>query len=129
MSTSAVQPAPVLVEILTHVPTLFFHCQHCELVWQQVGAGAAFHQEQLDSSIPDNLKKEYAALSLWARTLGDAYQGRVVFKVIDAASSEGLLKSVRYGARRYPAFIIAGKDKYIGADFDRVKRLIENRLA
>jgi hypothetical protein len=58
----------------------------------------------------------------------ETYGGRVVFKIIDAASMEGFLKSVRYGVRRYPAFVIDGKEKHSGTDFDRAKRLIDDRL-
>lgn len=128
MSIPSVQSKLVLVEILAYAPTQFFHCQHCELVWQQAGAGAALHQEQLDSSIPDDLKREYAGLSAWVRETADAYCGRVVFKIIDAASLEGLVKSVRYRARRYPAFIIDGKARYVGADYAQVKPLIDHQL-
>lgn len=124
-SAPTVQLKPVRVEILAYAPTQFFHCQHCELVWQQTGAGAAFHQEQLDSSIPENLRQEFALLSTWVRETVELYGGAVVFKLIDAASLEGLLKSVRYGAHHYPAFVVEGKDKYVGTDFEQVKRLIE----
>ncbi len=127
-SNPTVEAEPVLVEILAYAPTQFFHCQHCELIWQQVGAGAAFHQEQLDASIPDELKKEYSTLSTWVRETVNLYNGRVMFKIIDAASAEGLWKSVRYGTRRYPAFIIAGKEKYVGMDLNHVRRRIENWL-
>ena len=142
-----IQPKQVLVQVLTYAPTQFFHCQHCELIWQQVGAalsahaqrdstgatrehsvGAALHQEQLDSSMPDEMKKEYAELSRWVLETVETYRGRVVFKIIDAASLEGMLKAVRYRARRYPAFIVEGKELYIGTDFNQVKSLIDKRL-
>ncbi len=126
--TDPAQPEPILVQVLAYAPTQFFHCQHCEFVWQQVGAGAPLHQEQLDSSIPQDLKKEYAALSDWIRAAVQDYGGRVVFRVIDVASTEGLLKSVRYGVRRYPAFVVDGQAKYIGTDFDQVRRLIDTRI-
>jgi hypothetical protein len=119
---------PFLVEILTYTPTQFFHCQHCEFVWQQAGAGAAFHQEQLDSSIPDDLKKEYADLSLWVRETAGQYGGRVLFKIIDAASLEGVYKSLRYGTRRYPAFVIERSVKFTGTDFADLKQRISGHL-
>lgn len=123
-----VQKKPILVQILAYAPTQFFHCQHCEVVWQQVGAGEGIHKEQLESSIPQDLQKEYADLSDWVRETVETYGGRVVFKIIDAASMEGFLKSVRYGVHRYPAFVIDGKEKHSGTDFDQAKRLIDNRL-
>ncbi len=125
---TSTEQKPVLVEILAYAPTQFFHCQHCELVWEQAGAGARLHQEQLESSLPRDIQQEYADLSNWVRNTVETYGGRVVFKVIDAASLEGLLKSVRYGARRYPAFVVEGRDKYIGTDFGQAQRLIDVRV-
>lgn len=119
---------PILVEILAYAPTQYFHCQHCEFVWQQTGATKQFHQESLESSIPQELYKEFADLSAWVLDTVEAYDGRVVFKVVDAASVEGLLKSVRYGARKYPAFIIDGRTKYTGLDFMQARRLIDREV-
>ncbi len=126
--TTLIKEKPLLVEILAYAPTQFFHCQHCEFVWQQAGIGARMHQEQLEASIPQDLQKEYADLSDWVRATVETYAGRVVFKVIDAASMEGLIKSVRYNARRYPAFVVDRQAKYIGTDFDQAKRLIDERI-
>jgi hypothetical protein len=36
-------------------------------------------------------------------------------KVIDAASVEGFYKSLRYNARRYPAVIVNGQARFVGA--------------
>ncbi len=119
---------PLLVEVLAYAPTQYFHCQHCELVWQQAGASQGFHQETLASSLPPEMQKEYAALSAWVQATVETYGGRVLFKVIDAASFEGLLKSARYGTRHYPAFIVGGKGKYTGTDFDQAKGLINQQL-
>jgi hypothetical protein len=127
-NSNSVQKNPILVEILAYAPTQFFHCQHCEVVWHQVGAGERIHQEQLETSIPQDLQKEYNDLSDWVRITVETYGGRVIFKVIDAASVEGFLKSVRYGLRRYPAFVVDGKEKHSGMDFDQAKRLIDDRL-
>jgi hypothetical protein len=127
-NSSSVQTKPILVEILAYAPTQFFHCQHCEFIWQQIGAGKPVHQEQLGSSIPQDLQQEYADLSNWVRETVETYCGRVVFKVIDAASMEGFLKSIRYGVRRFPAFVIDGKGKHSGTDFAQAKRLIDVRV-
>ncbi len=120
---------PITVEVLAYAPTAFYHCQHCELVWQQTGTAPDFRQEQLASSIPDDLRQEYQQISDWVRTTVEEYGGRVVFKVVDAASVEGLVKSVRYGVHRYPAVVVDGKAKHIGLDLARAKVLIDQRLA
>ena len=121
-------PKQIVVEVLAYAPTQFFHCQHCELIWQQAGAGARIHQEQLETSLPSEMSAEYGELSAWILDTVETYGGQVVFKIIDAASLEGMLKSVRYNARHYPAFIVEGKDKYIGTDFGQAKRLIDERV-
>jgi hypothetical protein len=128
ISSTSPQNRPVLVEILAYAPTQFFHCQHCEVIWQEAGAGKRMHREQLESSIPQDLQKEYADLSDWVHEAVESYGGRVVFQVIDAASMEGFLKSVRYGLRRFPAFIIDGKEKHSGTDLRQAKRLIDARV-
>jgi len=107
--SSTSSTSPLLVEVIAYAPTQFFHCQHCEFVWQDIGLGQRLRADQLDSSLPADLIRDYADLSDWVRKLVNHYGERLVVKVIDAVSLEGVWKSLRYGARRYPAVIIAGK--------------------
>ncbi len=118
-----------MVEVLIYAPTMFFHCQHCEFVWQQTGTAPDYRKEQLESAIPEDLKQEYQKLSDWVLSTAQAYGGRVIFKVIDAASIEGLYKSLRYRTRKFPAMIVDGRERILGLDFDRARMLIEQRLA
>ena len=120
-----------MVEIIAYAPTQFFHCTHCEVVWNaaDVSSVKKWHAETLKTSMPPDMMQEYNTLSDWVIGTAEHYGGRVVFKVIDAASAEGLLKSVRYGVRRYPAVIVNGKAKTIGADFKQAESLIDQGLA
>ena len=122
---------PLLVEVIAYAPTQFFHCQHCEFVWDQakIEGVKKFHEDAMETSIPPEMMKDYQALSDWVMDAVERYGGRVVFKVIDAASMEGLLKSVRYGVRKYPAVVISGKEKQIGTDFKKAEGLIDRSLA
>ncbi len=52
------------VEILTYAPTQFYHCQHCEVVWEQVGLGKTVRAEQRKSGLPADLQAEYEATAL-----------------------------------------------------------------
>ncbi len=121
---------PVMVEILAYAPTQYFHCQHCEVLWNQaeVKGVKEFHADALESSMPPEMMREYQGLSDWVLDAVEHYGGSVVFKVIDAASFEGVFKTLRYGARRYPAFIVNGKGKYVGGDFKQAEALIEQQL-
>ena len=115
---------PIRVEVLAYAPTAFFHCRHCELVWQQTGTGRALRQEQLASSLPDDLMRQYQQISDWVLKMAETYGSRLQFKVIDAASLEGWFKSLRYWVRRYPAVIVDGRTKFLGPDLERASELI-----
>jgi hypothetical protein len=119
---------PVSVEVIAYAPTAFYHCQHCEVTFREVGVGTRVHQEQLADALPADLSHDFQAISDWVRALMEHYDTQVVVKVIDAASLEGFWKSLRYGVRRYPAVIVEGKDKYVGSDLATVGRLIDRYL-
>ena len=105
--------SPLLVEIIAYAPTAYYHCTHCEVAWREMGADNRVHQEQLASSLPEDLIKEYETLSDWVRELFRVHCDAIVLKVIDAASVEGFYKSLRYNARRYPAVIVNRKTRFI----------------
>ena len=119
---------PITVEVLAYAPTAFFHCRHCEVVWQQTGTGRALRQEQLQASLPDDLMQEYQHISDWVMQMAETYGSRLQFKVIDAASLEGWFKSLRYWVRRYPAVIVDGRTKFLGPDLEQASELIRQSV-
>lgn len=119
----------ISIEVLAYAPAAFFHCRHCEFIWQQTGATKDVHREHLASSLPDDLSQEYQVLSDWVREMIAAYGDRIALRVVDVASVEGWFKSLRYGVHRYPAVIIDRKEKIIGHDFSRASTLIRERMA
>jgi len=120
---------PITVEVLAYAPTAFFHCRHCEVVWQQTGTGRALRQEQLEASLPADLMQQYQQISDWVLQLAETYGSQLQFKVIDAASLEGWYKSLRYWVRRYPAVIVDGRTKFLGPDLEQASALIRQRVA
>ena len=109
------QDKPLLVEIIAFAPTAFYHCTHCEVALREMGATNRIHEEQVESSLPQDLLQEYQVVSDWVKELFRVHCDRVVLKVIDAASLEGVYKSLKYNARHYPAVIVNGKSKFIGS--------------
>lgn len=105
---------PLLVEIIAYAPTAYYHCTHCEVAWREMGADNRIHEEQLESSLPPDLIEEYQTVSDWVRELFRVHCERILLKVIDAASIEGVYKAVKYNARRYPAVIVNGKARFVG---------------
>jgi len=106
---------PLLVEIIAYAPTAFYHCTHCEVAWREMGATNRIHEEQMATSLPEDLIKEYQVVSDWVREMFRIHCDNILLKVIDAASIEGFYKSLRYNARRYPAVIVNGKSRFIGS--------------
>jgi hypothetical protein len=107
---------PLLVEIIAYAPTAFYHCTHCEIAWSETGRMQRVHEEQLESSLPPDLLQEYQAVSDWVREIFRIHCNRVVVKVIDAASIEGFIKSLRYGMHRFPAVIVNGEARFSGSN-------------
>lgn len=103
---------PLTVEIIAYAPTAYYHCTHCEVAWREIGMSNNIHEEQMKSSLPDDLAQDYQAISDWVREVFRLHYDGVVVKVIDAASPEGLFKSLRYRVRRYPAVIVDHQKRF-----------------
>jgi Protein of unknown function (DUF1525) len=120
---------PLLVEVIAYAPTAFYHCTHCEVAFREMGATNYAQEEQISSSLPEDLTNEYQQLSDWVREIFRQYGDRVVVRVVDAASIEGLIKSVRYGVRRYPALIVNHNERFSGGAYEDASREIAQRLS
>ncbi|MGE5642698.1 MAG: hypothetical protein ACM3Y8_06780 [Byssovorax cruenta] len=109
------QDKPLLVEIIAYAPTAYYHCTHCEVAWREMGATNRIHEEQMQSSLPPDLMQEYQKISDWVQEMFRVHCDAIVLKVIDAASVEGVYKSLKYKARHYPAVIVNGTARFIGS--------------
>jgi hypothetical protein len=115
---------PLQIEIVAYAPTAFYHCTHCEVVWQQTGFSQGLHEEQVRQALPPDLQADYQAVSDWVRHLLRVYCDRVAVKVIDAASLEGVWKSARHRLSRYPAVVVGGRQRFAGTDFSAAEAAI-----
>lgn len=120
---------PLLVEILAYAPTAFYHCTHCEIVWEQTGFSRGVRAEQLHSGLPADLTADYQAVSDWARRMFARHGEAVMLRVVDAASIEGFLLAARHRVRKFPAVIVDGRERFFGTAFEPVDQAIERRLA
>jgi hypothetical protein len=121
---------PLLVEIIAYAPTAYYHCTHCEVAWREIGATNRIHEEQLESSLPEDLIQEYQVVSDWVREIFRVHCDQILLKVIDAASIEGFYKSLKYNARRYPAVIVNGKARFLGSQMlSKASEEIAHQLA
>jgi hypothetical protein len=120
---------PVSVQIITYAPTIFSHCQHCELTFKEMGIGERLRRREAAEALPEDLAREFQAVSDWVHGLIERHGGRLRIDVLDAASIRGFLTSLRHRVGRYPAVIIDGRDKRIGLDFAALDPLIDRRVA
>jgi hypothetical protein len=87
----------------------------CELVFSEAGVGQRPVLGALEE-YPADWQAEYQRLSDWVYDLAGRYGNRLIIKIIDPQSPEGLLKSVRYRVRRYPTWLVNGKERIVGWD-------------
>jgi hypothetical protein len=73
---------------------------------------------------PLDSKEEYLQLCDWIRELTRLYKDSLLIKLIDAQSILGFYKSLRHWVRKYPAFIVEGKETYTGWDRERLQSLL-----
>ena len=94
----------------------------------QVGLRAKRDREILNE-YPEELKEDYLFLSGWIRELSQKYGPKILIKVIDGQSFQGVIKSIRYWVHRYPTFIINNEKKYTGKDKARLDALLQEHLS
>jgi hypothetical protein len=78
---------------------------------------------------PPEWQDDYRRLTDWVCDLADRYGDRLLIKVIDPQSPEGLVKSLRYRVRRYPTFVVDGKTRIVGWDRERLDEMLAAAMA
>jgi hypothetical protein len=75
--------------------------------------------------MPPEWQADFQRLSALILDLADRYGERVQIRIYDPRSLWGLVKALRYAARRYPTFVVAGRTKVVGWDQAAVERAVE----
>jgi hypothetical protein len=121
--------AAVTVKVITYAPTVFSHCQHCEIAFGEVGIGERIRRDEAASALPDDLAADFARLSDWIRRIVDRHGARIHVEVIDAASVEGMLASLRHRVWRYPAVVVADGPAIVGSEYTAAEPLIDRLVS
>jgi hypothetical protein len=119
----------VIVKVITYAPTMFAHCQHCEVAFGEMGIGERVRREAAASALPEDLALDFARVSDWIRRIVERYGRRIHAQVIDAASIEGVVASVRHRAWRHPAVIVDGTLVAAADDFSTAEQLLDRAVA
>ena len=99
----------IKVEFLALVPTMFSHCQHCMDLTR--ASGLRVHSEQLDE-YPAEIVETLRRVSELAQRVVENFPANIELRVIDLASSLGLLKSLRHRVGSGPAVLINGRKAF-----------------
>lgn len=121
--------SPLRVQVVTYAPTIFRHCQHCEVAFEGVGFAERIRRNEAKDALPDDLAQEFQRVSDWVHDLLERHGPRVAITVIDAASIEGFWTSLRRGVRRFPAVIVDGRRTSSASDLEAAQAEIEARLS
>jgi len=119
---------PVSIQVIAYAPTIFYHCQHCELTFQEMGIGERLRRREAAEALPDDLAREYQIVSDWVHDLLQRHPGRVRVDVLDAASIRGFITSVRHRINRYPTVIVDDAEKRTGLDLAALDPLIDRKV-
>jgi hypothetical protein len=120
---------PLRVTVITYAPTVFRHCQHCEVAFEGMGLGERMHRAEARDALPEDLALEFQRVSDWLHGLIERHGPRLAIDVVDAASIEGFWRSLRHGVRRYPAVVIDGHAQRVAAgDLSRLDPVIESAV-
>jgi len=119
--------APVRLEVIAPTFEGMGICAECELVLSEAGVGEHPAHRGLDE-YPPEWQEDYRRLLEWVYGLGDRYGERILIRVIDPKSFEGLAKALRYRVRHYPTWIVNGQTKIVGWERRTVEAALEQAM-
>jgi hypothetical protein len=114
----------VQVDVIFPVPEGWGICLSCEMLMARANLDQAPYERGLEE-YPPEWQAEFQRLSSIIMTLADRYQSGILIRIWDPRSFQGLVKSIRHGARRYPTFIVEGRTKVMGWDTDQLEQHIQ----
>ena len=114
---------PVQLDVISPIPEGWGICLSCEMLMARANLGQAPYERGLDE-YPPEWQEEFQRLSDMVYSLAGRYGNNILIRIWDPRSLQGLVKSIRYGVRRYPTFIVEGRDKIAGWDAEKLEQVI-----
>lgn len=114
----------VLIDVIAPVPEGWGLCRSCELLLASASLGPAPPARGLEE-LPPEWQADFQRLSALIFGLAERYRDRVLIRIYDPRSLQGLVKALRYGVHRYPTFVVAGRHKVVGWDDKALEQAVE----
>ncbi|MGQ9766766.1 MAG: hypothetical protein ACUVSS_05455 [Anaerolineae bacterium] len=118
----------VKLDVVALVPEGWGLCQACEVMMARADLDQAPPARGLDE-LPPEWQADFQRLSGLIFDLAERYDDRLVIRVYDPRSLQGMAKALRYWARRYPTFVVDGRAKISGWDVGALEQAIASRFA
>jgi len=99
---------PVPIEVIAPLPEGWGICLSCEMLMARANLDKAPSERGLED-YPPEWQEDFHRLSDLILNLAARYGDGVRIRIWDPRSLQGLIKSIRYGVRRYPTFVVAGR--------------------
>lgn len=115
---------PIQVDVITPLPEGWGLCVPCEAFISQATQKDAAPERSLEG-FPPEWQADFTRLSTLVLDVAQKYGSRVLIRMFDPRSPQGMLKAIRAGARRYPTFIVRGQPKIVGLDQEGLEKAID----
>ena len=113
---------PVQVEVIAPLPEGWGICLSCEMLMARANLDKAPAERGLDE-YPPEWQEDFHRLSDLVLDLAARHGDKVLIRIWDPRSLQGMWKSIRHGVRRYPTFVVAGR-KVAGWDAAQVEQAV-----
>jgi hypothetical protein len=116
--------AAIRVDVIAPLPEGWGLCVTCEAFMAQ----ADLQRRPVDRSLeafPPDWQENFMLLSDLVERISKKFGERVLIRLYDPRSVQGMAKSLRHGIRRYPAFLIEGKTRIFGLDPAQLEQAIQ----
>ena len=115
---------PILVEVIAPLLDGWGMCSSCEMLIARSGVAQAPYERGMEE-YPADWQADFYQLSDMVIHLAAHYGESILIRIYDPRSLQGLIKSIRYGVRRYPTFIVARRQKVSGLHAGQVMQALQ----
>lgn len=88
--------------------------------------GKAPYKRSLEE-YPAEWREDFQRLSALILDLAARYGDRILIRIWDPRSLQGMFKSIHYGVRRYPTFVVNGHEKVTGLDAALLEQVLRSQ--
>jgi len=114
---------PVQIDVFSPLPEGWGICMSCEMLMAQAEMDKPPHERSLDE-FPAEWQEDFRRLFALILDLAARYGDRILIRIWDPRSLQGMFKAIRYGVRRYPTFIVEGRKKIAGWDIAAIEQAL-----